>query len=996
MDTHQGYRLSTFKHPAVSRVVTAMRTPLLNVLVALAYVATGWLSLHITIPPYYVSLLFIPAGVALGAVLVWGARVVPGVVLGSLVVQWLASEQAGLPNWSWMLLVSPLGAAAQACVSAWMARRWAGYPGEMDAPRPVLMLMLVCLPVGHLLNASVSVPLLVWGGAIPHADAMFTWWTWWHGDAMGAVLFTPLMLAAFGEPRAVWRPRLRTVVVPMLVALGMVSVAFIQIQAADKLALALRFDQASDALTERLQRRLHAQTDAVMAVARLKEVTRNDDLSDYARATSLWLDRYAGTQNFGWSPLVRHADRAEFERQANQMHSAHLAQPFVIRGRDGDGRLFAAGQADTYLPILFVEPLERNLAAVGLDVQVLPATARAVKAAVQTGLAHVTEGIRLVQETGEQRGVVMYQAVFNAGNSGAAAPGRVRGVVSAVFRMDDVLHAALGELDASYLTVCLLDPAAPAHNQRLSGHAGCSSDLATQVRHFSSASVQFGERTWLFQVAAGPRFESQERGWIAWSTLTVSLLAVTMLGAFLTVQTGHARRTELLVEQRTRELAYSNAGLQKLALYDPLTGLANRLHWTEEVRKALDASRRHGDKMAVLFVDLDHFKNVNDSLGHSVGDLLLKAVAARLQSCLRAHDVMARQGGDEFVVMMSRLRHKGDATLVATKMVEQLTEPFSLNGHTVRASASVGVALYEGGDTDVETLLRHADLAMYRAKASGRNAWAFFEPEMDHHIAQRLLVENDLRLAIRDNQLVLHYQPQVNCVTGVVTGVEALVRWQHPKRGLLMPDSFVPQAEVSGLIDELGKWVMREAFRQWRAWADEGIHGVTMAVNVSAMEFGRASFIPRLRQALDDSEADPDWIELEITESALMQSLPELIERLGDIARLGVRLALDDFGTGYFSLGYLKRLPLHSLKIDKSFVRELPGDKEDEAIVSATLSMAKALDLKVVAEGVEVAEQRAFLANLGCDEIQGWLIARPMSADVFADWWRKRQGSPQV
>lgn len=975
--------------------MTAMRTPVFISLVALAYAATGWLSLHIAIPPYYVSLLYIPAGIALGAVLVWGPLALPGIVIGAAAVQLLAAAQAGLPSWSWTLLVSPLGAAAQAFATAWMARRWAVFPGELDAPRPIMLLLLVCVPLGHLVNASLSAPLLVWGGAIPAADAMFTWWTWWHGDAMGAVLFTPLMLVAFGQPADVWRPRLRTVALPMLVALGMVSVVFVQIQAADSRALSQRFEQESDALTERLQRRLHAQTDAVMAVTRMKEIARSEDMGDYVRATSLWLDRYAGTQNFGWSPLVQDADRAHFEHRANQLHGTGMQPPYAIRGRDSDGGLFPANQTENYLPILFVEPLASNRSVLGLDVQILPATARAVKTAMQTGLAHVTEGIRLVQETGEQRGVVMYQAAFDNPDD-SSRPGRVLGVVSAVFRMDDVLRAALGALDPDYLTVCLLDPAAPAHNQRLTGHAGCSSELATKVRYFSSSSVQFGERTWLFQVAAGPRFESHERGWIAWSTLTVSLLAVTMLGVFLIMQTGHARRTEQLVVERTRELAHSNAGLQKLAMYDPLTGLANRLHWTAEVHKALDASRRHGDKMAVLFVDLDHFKNVNDSLGHSVGDLLLKAVAERLQACLRVHDIMARQGGDEFVVMLSRLRQRSDAATVASKMVEQLTEPFVLNGHTVRASASVGVVLYEGGDEDVETLLRHADLAMYQAKSAGRNAWAFFEPAMDQSIAQRLLVESDLRRAIHDNQLVLHYQPQVNCHTGVVTGVEALVRWQHPQRGLLMPDSFVAQAECSGLIDDLGSWVMREAFKQWRVWTSQGIDGLTMAVNVSAMEFGRASFITRLRRALDDTEADPDWIELEITESALMQSLPELVERLGDIARMGVRLALDDFGTGYSSLGYLKRLPLNSLKIDKSFVRDLPGDKEDEAIVCATLSMAKALELKVVAEGVELTGQRAFLADLGCDEIQGWLVARPMPAEAFEAWWRQRQANKTV
>ena len=960
---------------------------LLPLAVALAYALSGWLSLGVAIPPNYVSLVFIPAGIALGATLVFGAISLPGIVLGSVAVQWLASEQAGVSSLQWTLLVSPLGAALQAWVTATLVKRWVGYPGELDTPHRTMLFLLVLVPIGQLINASLSVPVLLYGGVIPRADAWFSWWTWWQGDALGALLFTPLMLALFGQPALAWRPRIKTVAVPMLAALGVVAAAFYQIQANEQESLTQRFDQESSAMTERLQRRLNAQTDAVMAVTRMMELVGGSDATEFRLATSIWLQRYSGTQNFGWSPLVLHRDRERYERQARNT----LNSPYEILGRRPEGQTYPAPAADLYLPIRFVEPLESNRSVLGLDVLVLSATARAAQQAISTGLPQVTEGIRLVQETGEQRGVVMYQAAQFPEAEGSRVTSRTLiGLVSAVFRMEDVLKAALEGYDNRDLSVCLIDPGAPDNNQRLAGTLQCSSGIAKTARFFSSKPVQFGGRTWLFQVSSGTSFESRVRGWTAWGTLTVSLMAVAMLGVFLVVITGHSRRTERLVDERTNELARSNAVLQELAHFDTLTGLANRAHWMNEAVSALNTAHREKHNLAVAFVDLDHFKDVNDGMGHSVGDLLLKAVAQRLQSCLRPVDLLARQGGDEFVVLLDTLRGREDAGAVAQQMVDVLTTPFVLHGREIRISASVGMDWFEGGEQTIETLLRHADMAMYTAKAAGRNGWRFFKPEMDHSVSHRLMVESGLRRAITNKELELHYQPQVSCRHGNVVGVEALVRWRHPELGLLMPDRFVPQAENSGQIEELGAWVMRAACGQLRDWEASGVRGLTMAVNVSAVEFSRPSFTPRLREVLAQTGIDPTRLEIEITETALMQSLHELVERLGEIARMGVSLSLDDFGTGYSSLGYLKRLPLHRIKIDRSFVNDLPGDKEDEAIVRATLSMAHALGLEVVAEGVELVVQRDFLRQEGCDYIQGWLVARPMEAATFETWWRQQ------
>ena len=538
--------------------------------------------------------------------------------------------------------------------------------------------------------------------------------------------------------------------------------------------------------------------------------------------------------------------------------------------------------------------------------------------------------------------------------------------------------------------LCLIDPQGRVGNQRLVGADGCENE-ATPVRLLSlQLPVRFSDRFWEFRLTEGPAYRAEQRSWTAWATVALGLMAVGMLGVFLVVITGQGRRTELLVEQRTEELAGSNARLAQLAHFDPLTGLANRQHWLEQAEGALLASQRHGDPLAVMFIDLDRFKLVNDSLGHSEGDRLLITVASRLRECLRARDVLARQGGDEFVVLLPRLKDRDGAASAARKIMQVLAQPVLLGQQEVTVSASVGLACYPFDGDSIEALLRHADTAMYAAKAAGRNGWRFFSADMNEHLSQRMFIETGLRRALAVGELFLMYQPQVDTRSGRLVGAEALVRWQHPERGLIAPDQFIAVAEDCGLIEPLGRWVLTEACRQLRDWEDQGLLGLQLAVNISALEFNRPGFLPQVRGILHSSGVNPAQIELEITESLLMQSLPDLLERLGELTGLGLQLALDDFGTGYSSLGYLKRLPISRLKIDKSFVAGVPGSPEGEAIIRATLSMAHDLGLDVVAEGVETEEQRDFLLSHGCERLQGYLIARPMAAADFGLWWRQQ------
>ncbi len=969
--------------PLTATRPTAWRALWLPLALALAYALSGWVSLRVAIPPDYVSLVFVPAGLGLVAALTWGRLAWLGVALGSLALNAYSNHHAQVPLLGWNLLFTPLAAAAQAALGAWLVRRWVGYPNPLDTPRQVLGFLALGGPLACLLNASLSVPVLVQIGAIAAPDALFSWWTWWLGDALGVALIAPLLLVWVGRPRKAWRKRATTVAMPLLVAMLLAGVTFYQVRDSEERNLRAAFDTEVRELARLLQRRLDAQSDSVLSVAKLMELSPLSRQADFREAVTPWLRRYSGTQNFGWSPLVTAADRERFE----QARRAEGLIGFRILGRDTQGRTYPALPASYHLPITLVEPLESNRSVLGLDVLVLATTSEAVMATQISGRPEVTQGLRLVQENQQQRGVVMYQAVFERRADGSPY-GPLKGVVSAVFRMDDVLTAALGPVAGPRLAVCLIDPQGRSGNQRLVGAEGCE-DAAPPDRALSlQLPVRFSDRLWELRLRGGPAYRANRRSWTAWATVALGLAAVGMLGVFLVVITGQGRQTQLLVDQRTAELAGSNAQLVQLAHFDPLTGLANRKHWMDQAQATLEAAQRHGDQLGVMFIDLDRFKHINDSLVHSQGDRLLATVAARLRECLRGRDVLARLGGDEFVILLPRLRDREGAAVAARKVMAALAQPIALDAHEVSASASVGLACYPHDGDNIETLLRHADTAMYAAKDAGRNAWRFFAPEMNEHLSQRMFIEMGLRRALQNGELFLQYQPQVDTRSGRLVGAEALVRWRHPEQGLIGPDRFISVAEDSGLIEPLGRWVLDEACRQLRAWEDSGLGGLHLAVNISAMEFNRPQFLPQVAQSLRSAGVNPAQIELEITESLLMQALPDLNERLGELTALGLQLALDDFGTGYSSLGYLKRLPISRLKIDRSFITGVPGSPEGEAIIRATLSMAHDLGLGVVAEGVETEDQRDFLLGHGCERLQGFLIARPMDAAAFAAWWR--------
>jgi diguanylate cyclase len=471
-----------------------------------------------------------------------------------------------------------------------------------------------------------------------------------------------------------------------------------------------------------------------------------------------------------------------------------------------------------------------------------------------------------------------------------------------------------------------------------------------------------------------------EPGWQAFLVIGVTLAVLSIASIVSLLDMRMESRTSIMA----KSLAQANEELTYLALHDNLTKLPNRTLFEGRLSQAIENAEREQLTFSVMFMDLDGYKAVNDIFGHHVGDLLLIEVADRIRKRIRPEDTIARVGGDEFLLLMS----EGDpeqAANIAHELVAAIGEPFDIEGDELRVSLSIGLAMYPSDGTTQHELLRNADAAMYHVKTQGRNAYHFFERSMNANVHEQLQLLHDLRLAIAHQEFILHYQPKFDVSDQSVIGAEALLRWMHPRRGMISPDDFIPLAEKTGLIVPIGEWVLNEACRQMAEWRQAGHSTWTMAVNLSSLQFDNIGLVETVRKTLERHSLDPSHLILEVTESTAMHDLEASMRILRQLADMGVHISIDDFGRGYSSLLYLKRLPANELKIDRGFVHDLVQDSGDAAIVSAIVSLGQKLNLKIVAEGVETLAQQEFLIHLGCNSLQGFLLGRPMPADMFLE-----------
>jgi len=431
------------------------------------------------------------------------------------------------------------------------------------------------------------------------------------------------------------------------------------------------------------------------------------------------------------------------------------------------------------------------------------------------------------------------------------------------------------------------------------------------------------------------------------------------------------KKSELLLLKQKEKLEYQ-------AYYDSLTKLPNRVLLYDRLEKAIEGAKRKKSKIAVLFIDLDHFKEINDSLGHDIGDIVLQVVTKRLKSVTRSEDTISRLGGDEFTILLEDLKYPEDVLTIANKLLKVLTNVMIIDQHKLYISSSIGVSIYPDDGLDPKSLLKFADSAMYKAKDEGKNNFQYYDKKLTELALEKVVMETGLRSALENNEFEVYYQPQIDGKTGKLVGMEALVRWIHPTKGMISPAMFIPTAEANGFIVKLDRWVMITAMKQIVLWYKSGLNPGILAINLSVKQLEDEKYLQVLIDILKETKCKPEWLELEITESQIMNNPEKAIQKLQTIRNLGIRLAVDDFGTGYSSLAYLKRLPIDKLKIDREFIKDLPGDEEDSGITKAIIALSKSLNLRVIAEGVETIEQKDFLVENGCNNIQGYLYSKPI------------------
>ncbi|SFV10082.1 EAL domain-containing protein [Pseudoduganella namucuonensis] len=1060
------------------------RAPLLaNLLLALAYLATGRLGLQLAIGGSYASPLFLPAGIALAAVYTLGPRVLPGVALGSLGVN-LIPLGNGMPV-DGVQALAALAAAASASLQAWTAMlvlRRLVQPA-VGAGRDVLGFMLLT-PVLATISCTLAVGATVLLGRLPAAEMAITWFTWWLGDTTGILLAAPLTWIAIGRPRPLWLRRRWLVGLPLLLSAAVFIVIYFQVEHWENAQQMQTFRLKSQQAGDLLQAQFSEHERFIYALSRaLGDPRRAPSADDFRNLASGYLDKRPELLSMMWLKPVTREQRPGFEAWGRR----YIEPGFEIRD-GGPGGLKRAPERAQHMVSTYIEPAASRRYA-GVDFLGEPLRAETVRQALRSGQPSATAPLKLFRQS--QRGLLLMQAAYAGGSSAEPA-----GMLLISMHVESYVERALLQVNFPALRVRLDDISdgtpLPLHDQ-----------LGRPPRRGDAQrALSFGGRHYLLTLAPTAAYAAQQRGWQSWTVLTCGLLLTALLGGMMLLISGERAQIQAQVKDSTARLREREARLQaildkaadailtldrdgvllsangaagrlfgyapermpglplsrllplppgqtaagllrgvaggasheheatgwrgdgsafplavsvsevelpdehlfvailhdlteqrraqerihRLAHHDPLTGLDNRLSLNLRLDQTLAQARRGQGMAAVMFIDLDHFKKINDTHGHQTGDLLLQAVANRLREMLREVDTIARLGGDEFIIVTADGVTPDTASQIAVRIVEALSAPFALQGTTVHSGASVGVAMYPADGEDSATLLRHADTAMYAAKSQGRGNFQFFSSDMNAATHERLLLESRLWRALEQEEFELHLQAQVELASGAIIGAEALLRWHHPELGTVGPDRFIPIAEESGLILPLGDWVLRQAVRLLVRWREQGLGHLRLAVNLSARQCHGGGLLPLLDGLLAEMAGHgiaPALLELEITESAAMRDPESSRALLRELRSRGLKVAIDDFGTGYSSLSYLKLFELDRIKIDRGFVKDIESDPNDAVIVAATIALAHTLRLQVIAEGVETAAQRDFLSSKGCDEAQGYLFARPLPVERF-------------
>jgi len=1124
----------------------------LNVFLGISYFLGGYLGTLIAIPPSHASPIWPAAGIALAGLVVYGWRVLPGIWVGAFLIQTYSFlDISSVKTISDSLLIGAIvstASAVQAGCGAWLVKHYAGADHALITDGSIWRFLGLGGLASCMISATIGIIMLYLMGMANEDDVSFGWLTWWSGDTIGVLIFTPLLLCFIGEPRPQWRVRINSIALPLVMLLLIVAALFYLAKNQEQKRISALFEERIHLLHNALQNDFNRTIDINRTLKAFFDSSSKISPAEFKTFTDTIFSTHKNIQALEWIPRVTAENRLFYEQS--------LGPSFIIQVPDARQQMYAAPLRDEYFPIAYVEPYQGNERAFGFDISSNPAAYKAIQTARDTAQTAMTERIHLIQDPGDDPGVVAYTPVYQAHQAVDTVPQRrqyLRGFVASVLLVGNKVNEVKNQFKHLQLSLTITDG-----TSKLFSEAADNTLLDPDFpRLEKTLQLQVADRNWRVTYIAKPQFYSAELSWSIWWLILGSLLLVSLMGLGLLMLTGRTMQIEGMVKLRTGELekevaerkkiirqrndhnkvlqaivstlplvdvlelivaiaeriypdslcsillldgeqrlrlgaapglpecynraidgvaigdgigscgtaAYlgrrvivenikqhpywrdfaglaEQAGLAscwsepifsskeevlgtfaiyhrtphcpgaamldeikdlaqlasiaiekkcseeqiiQLAFFDALTNLPNRRLFFDRLEQAITKALRNHAGSALLYLDLDHFKTLNDALGHDVGDELLIQVAKRLKACIRDEDTVARLGGDEFVLLLDGRENPetlfDHALTVAERVQSMLQTPYHLKGYTHHISSSIGITLLESmasqGMTPGE-LLKQADTAMYHAKQRGRNTISFYNEDMQLRADQRLILEQDLRSALSNGQFCLHYQPQFDESRRLI-GAEALLRWRHPEKGMMSPVDFIPVAEETGLILSIGKWVLSEACRQLQKWP--GLPH--MAVNICPREFHQTQFEANIIAALKDHDIAASRLMLEITEGIIIDDINDSIAKLQALKNLGIEISIDDFGTGYSSLSYLKVLPISQLKIDQSFVRDIGIDPNDAVIVETIISMAKHLGLSVIAEGVETAEQLQFLNDKHCKGYQGYFLGKPVPEAEF-------------
>lgn len=956
-------------------------------LLALAYFAASQLGLKFALVGHAVTLFWPSSGIALAAILLFGYRVLPAIFVGAF----FSNLTTGLPVLAVFGMAT--GATLEAWLGAYLLGRLAHFHHRLSEVRDIYRLALYGGVISTLSSASIGATILLATHSIPLDRYVPTMVLWWMGDALGVVLFAPAVLAFALHKALPWtRAQISEVMLLLLtltLLLLLVFEYFSGIINFIHFGMFVLFPVIVWAGMSFNQRFVSSVLILIFLAAVESTLHGFGPFvgSDLHGVVELWLYTVFLTL-LGISVSALNYQRAHVMKalQANQ-DALNRAQAIggvgswqidlrrnYMEWSHETSRIFGMAESDhvdyaAYIARIHPDDREQVNQAWKQALRGIPYDVEH-RIVVDGKVKWVREQAKLDFDENTKR------AVFAIGTAhDITARKEEESALRLAARVFESSGEAILITDAKNSVVAVNHAFVQMSGYKSEEVLGKNPRILASGRHdaeFYRAMWEDIDRHGYWQGELWDKHKSG-RHYPKWMSIT-------------TVRDGKGDVVNYIsIARDITEETEAEKNIHFLAYYDVLTGLPNRTLLRDRLGQMIAVSHRDGQQFSLLFLDLDRFKYINDSMGHSVGDRLLQSVAARIQECVREGDTVARLGGDEFIVL---LREAGadEASVVAQKLLSALATPYDLDGQVIATQASIGISVYPDHAQDADILIKNADMAMYRAKEEGRNNYQFFAPEMNFRVDLLFSMEKDLRLALERGEFFIQYQPQVNLASGVLSGVEALIRWQHPAKGLVAPDQFISVAEETGQITAIGEWVLRTTCMQMAQWRKDGLHDLTLAVNLSIRQLRQPGLGEFVKTVLKESGLAAQSLELEITEGIMMGDNQAAMRFLNEMHDLGVQLSIDDFGTGFSSLNYLKKLPVNKLKIDQSFIRDIETDEGDAAIIRSIISLGHRLNLKVIAEGVETQEQVDFLRIRGCDEMQGYFYARPLSADAVLEF----------